>query len=569
MKKLTFIFVALLIGVIGNSQVIIDTNLVRNSAIRNIPEINNNHSQFSPAYADGGIIYIEYRQNRKSKDLTRTEKAFEIKYIDNLDQTIFGVPALFSKDLTSPYVEGPGCFSEDKSTFYFTRSAMSETGAKKSADRLIRLKIMRSDFQNENWSTPQEELFAIGDFNYCHPSISKDGSVMVFASDLPGGYGKMDLYIMQQTDEGWSSPFNLGENVNSSGNDWFPYIHESGILFYASDGKDAKRLDLDIYALTIDDNKLSQSFRLPPPINTTADDFGLVVDDKAMSGFLSSNRIGGKGRDDIYQIFMPAGAISKLDDKVDSILVTFFLEDRHGRGIDGATLQLGQLSDDAGQLNLDEYRIDILPSADNKDELLLKLMPKGIEGFNLKTNEQGMVETLIPVDSRLVVSVVKDGYKRVSSYFETNKQREVVITMEKQPVKRRSTKPTDIFIPTEKGVIVVFDNIYYDYNSAVIKTGAARELDALIDAMKINDRMRVQLSAHTDSRGNEVYNQLLSDKRAQSARQYLITRGISGHRIVALGFGESRLRNHCSNGVNCAEEEHKFNRRTAVKIIDN
>ena len=198
----------------------------------------------------------------------------------------------------------------------------------------------------------------------------------------------------------------------------------------------------------------------------------------------------------------------------------------------------------------------------------MKLSPKTKVVDKFLTDESGLIKLTIDKGSNYILAFSKPEYENQEIFIDDKSDRDLTIAMEPVEVKREVVSKPEIFIPTTKGSVVVFDNIYYSYNSAKILDGAAQELDALAKAMKENPDMKVLLASHTDARGKAGYNLGLSEKRAIEAKNYLVRKGINTTRISTIGYGESRIRNNCLDGVKCSEEEHKYNRRTEVTIID-
>ena len=549
----------------------LDTLKIKSAAIVNLKAINNNQNQFSPAFAKDGIVYVEYQQKRKSKGLTNREKAFDIMYVNMVSDV--QEPEVFNKRFNSNYVEGPASFSSDFNTVYLTRSNIQSGELKKSSDKILRLKIFKSNLVDSIWSELKEESFILGDYNYCHPSISDDGETMIIASDMPGGFGKMDLYLLRKVGDGWSAPTNLGAAVNSRGNDWFPFLHQSDILFYASDGYFEEKQDLDIYAIDVGVGNLGIRERLPAPINSEYDDFGFILNDDQSQSYFTSSRIGGKGRDDIYEFKFTGSIIEK--EKVDSVFVQFLVKNNKDKSpLSKVDINMSQLGFAGQKIKLSEYDLDLIEGKDGSKEVVVKLENDNQKKIAKVTDKAGVSSMELSSKDRFLVEVSKEGFQSNSFiYLPKNGERyEVFLEPIAKIVIPKTSKPKpkpEIYIPTEKGAVIVFENIYYDLNSSNLKAGAVKELDALSKIMKEQPYLKVQLSAHTDSQGNDVYNQLLSDKRAASAKNYLLLKGINSNRIVAIGFGESRLRNRCSDDVPCTESEHQYNRRTEVKILDN
>ncbi len=575
-KNILSLFILCCIFSFGTNEKIygqyLDTLKIKSAAIINLKQINNKQNQFSPAFAKDGIVYVEYQQKRKSKGLTNREKAFDIMFV-NMSKDV-QQPEIFNERFNSNYVEGPASFSADFKTLYLTRSNIQSGELKKSSDKILRLKIFKSTLEDSTWSDLKEESFILGDYNYCHPSISEDGETLIIASDMPGGFGKMDLYLLRKIGDGWSAPTNLGPAVNSAGNDWFPFLHQSDILFYASDGYFKEKQDLDIYAIDIGVGNLGEREKLPSPINSEYDDFGLILNGDQTEAYFSSSRLGGKGRDDIYQFKFSGSIIEK--EKVDSFFVQFVIKnEKDNLPLEMAKITMSQLSFAGQKIKLSDYDLKLIDSKDGSKEVVVKLNNDDQLASALLTDVNGTSSVELPSKSRFLVEVNKEGFQSNSFIYIPQNGESYEVLLEEIIIPSSSTLPNiptpkqEIFIPTAKGSIVVFENIYYDLNSANLKAGAVKELDALSKVMQEQPYIKVQLSAHTDSRGNDVYNQLLSDKRATSAKNYLISKGISSNRIVAIGFGESRLRNRCSDEVPCTEEEHQYNRRTEVKILDN
>jgi outer membrane protein OmpA-like peptidoglycan-associated protein len=433
----------------------------------------------------------------------------------------------------------------------------------------------------------------------CHPSISIDGDKLYFSSNREGGYGGMDLYVCERVNGNWSKPRNLGSKINTAKNEIFPYIHADGTLFYSSDGLQGNG-GLDIfYAISkttnLPNNRTYNGFSAPinlgTSFNSDKDDFGFIIDLDMKNGYFTSNRSGGIGSDDIYSFNINEGtlfehlieknsvvnsqntqpnsatntkkknnsSINTPDNEVESSneLINLIVIDRQtGKPIPMAN---------AAYLNLNELSIlDII--ADNngnkqtpfiKSDGTFALELVASKMANKQTNTGGKAQLKTDKDGNYVISVSKDGYLPEQVTLKKDAIRDDIVVLLSRPSKNFTLK---------EGMLFKLKNVYYNYNDASIRPDAAKDLDALFTIMTKYPDIEVELGSHTDARGTDDYNLELSQRRADNAVQYLVNRGIDPQRIVAKGYGETHLRNHCGNGVPCSENEHKINRRTEVKI---
>lgn len=529
--------------------------------IYNEKNVNTAKTEFSPAYWNDQIVFLKSKPRQSIFDKNTKEPFYDL-YVSELNKVGFLTEAAsFSNIINTTYHEGPCSFSKDGNEIFFTRVDYQGGTLKLNEDKVVTLKIYSSTFENGNWSTPQKISINEDKMASAHPAISYDQSFMVFASDREGGYGKMDLYISYRKNELWSEPQNLGAKINTSGNDWFPFLNERGYLFYSSDGKkDAK--GLDVYVTENINTTWGPVLRLPAPLNSSHDDFGLIIDQSGTNGLLSSNRPGGQGKDDIYSY--------------NSLVSLFSFYDR-----DYNLIRMN-IKDQKTDLDMDNVLIRYKNLGDQNIEIFDKAI------FEMGTNE---------IDSCYSNSIgqakieLQEGYTLIEASYPGKENWQLVISNHgsKKNIEVKLKDETAVEIPEPKivyiekevpttttiknvkvdvGAVIVFENIYYDYNSFTLTTGAKTELNTLADLMLKNSNLIIQLSAHTDSRGEKIYNQELSQKRAQSAKDYLVSKGISARNITAIGFGETQLRNHCNDNVHCTEAEHIYNRRTEVKILD-
>ena len=339
----------------------------------------------------------------------------------------------------------------------------------------------------------------------------------------------MDIYVTEKTILGWSKPKNLGPNVNTSGDEAFPYISNNGELYFASNGHLGLG-GLDIFMAAPTDNGFTSPVNLGYPINDVKDDFGFVLNDKEEEGYFSTNRSGGVGRDDIMRFkVLEKPEPPKEEPKLPQLEV-FVYDQVTGEGLNEAVVNI---------FTRDGKLIDAV-----------------------QTNDSGMYRT----DRNAYAGELRF----ITSYPEYASLRKVVTMETLPPGTARINLPLskDLGKVTKiNGKAIQINPIYFDYDKANIRPDAAIELDKIVRVMKENPTMVIEVASHTDSRGNNQYNSDLSQRRAKSSREYIVSRGVSEERIFGQGYGESQLTNECEDGVDCSEDKHQLNRRTEFRIV--
>ncbi|MCK6641231.1 MAG: OmpA family protein [Bacteroidia bacterium] len=415
---------------------------------------------------------------------------------------------------------GPGVISSDGRYLYFTRNILVDEKDARATDNDNHLEICVAEKSADGkWGNVVSLPFNNKEYSCGHPALTPDGMRMYFTSDMPGGYGGTDIYFSNYINGAWSKPENVGECVNTNGNEMFPVVnsvHAGFIkLFYSSDGLEGLG-GLDLYESPIKDGACTRGSRLELPFNSPQDDFGIVFRNDGKSGYFASNRNSEDGTDRLY-------SFKRVEP---SFYVRLEVRDK-------ATSAL-------------------LP--DSPVEIRNATSGKTISGT---TGADGMLTIAADSVTAYSFTVRRSGYfagfGSVRTAGFSNKFSDTayaVVTVEQIVI----NKP------------IRLDNIYYDYNKWNIRPDAAIELDKLVKIMLDNPAISIELSSHTDCRGSDKYNQTLSQKRAQSAVDYIISKGIAKSRITAKGEGENKLLNKCDDGVKCTEEEHQWNRRTEFKV---
>lgn len=492
---------------------IIDENAQKYSAT-NLDGINSEYSDFG-GRINGNDLYFASSRNTKRKTYGWNEEPFLDIYKASIVGGTEKDPELLKGDVNTKYHESTPAFSPDGKRMYFDRNDYYNGKYKKDEDGVNQLNIYYAENVNGSWSNVQPVPFNSSEFSNAHPALSPDGSTLYFTSNRPGGKGMSDIYKVSISANGsFGEPVNLGSDINTEGKEGFPYVDANGTLYFSSDGHLGMG-GLDVFSAEPSGNSFGKPKNMGLGVNSSADDFAFTFDPNSGEGYVSSNRKGGKGSDDIYKI--------KKIESCELNLIVLVVDANTNKTLSGA-------------------RLDLFDNNENK----LKSKTTGANG-----NET----FALACDQGHVVQAFKEGYEsNAETIASTSKTGEKKI--------RIALRPVEELIVEDK---VQLNPILFDYDKFNIKPQAAFELDKLVDLMKRNPEMVIKVESHTDSRGNDDYNMKLSDKRAKSTVQYVISKGISKDRISGEGFGESKPAVNC--GDNCTEEQHQKNRRSEFIIV--
>ncbi|MEM8509902.1 MAG: OmpA family protein [Bacteroidota bacterium] len=492
---------------------------------------NSEYSEFSPLLlADNTLIFASSKDSLFFN--TRRYKWNNQPYLDlykgSWDEAsdVLHNVTKFSKKINTKYHEAAASFSPDNETMYFTRNNYGKR-LKRGKKGINHLKIYKSRKIDQDWSKAVELPFNSEDYSCGHPAVSPDGKKLYFVSDMPGGFGKTDIYVVNILEDGsFSEPKNLGRSLNTSEKEMFPFVTENSIYF--SSDRPFGFGGLDIYNATYSDHVFNVATNMGKPINSNRDDFSLTVNETTDTGYFASNRTGGKGDDDIYsfkrlRIEKPKANTSTITGVITDIL--------SGRVLPNATVAL-----------FDENAQSLLQVTSGDDgQFIFEDLPKNTK-YTIKAN--------------------------VAEYLESE-QLVAIESVNPDPLEIRMN-PVDDLIVLEEGVKKLkTDVIYFDFDKYTITDAAAAELNKLVAVWEKYPNMVIRIESHTDSRGPKAYNQILSDKRAKASRDYLISKGIPSDRIAnATGYGEEQLLNNCANGVRCTKAQHEQNRRSEFVIVE-
>ncbi len=503
--------------------------------------------------------------------------------------------------INSKYHEATATFSPSGDTVYFTRNNYYKGKVQHDKAGTLLLQTYSSVKNGNQWGKITPMNFNNDEYSTGHPALFANGNKMIMVSDMPGTLGGTDLYMVEKQGETWGPPINMGPNINSEGNEMFPWVAKDGTLFFASDGHQGLG-GLDVFM----SSKSSQTWSIPEnlgsPVNTTLDDFGLSFMENGVNGYFSSNRSGGKGDDDIFAFTVHNAVIAHVIDKVtqqpiEGAVTRVFLGGE-SRGYDK--------SDEKGeeQLYLDgeeEFLLETDVAGYSKNSIVIKptvrhlLEPLAVtiemtpaskdcnptaylDGSIFTNNTPLPPGTKVTIREKETELVIQPGMK-FGFDLEVGKEYIVEVKSENMPAKvypvnalgAKDNDTLDLLvdiIPKREDIGKVFYIIYYNFDKHDIRMDASKELDDLVTFMKKYPTIMVEMGSHTDSRGTTEYNNELSRNRAIDAQSYIVARGIARERITYKFYGEGSLTNDCNDAnLNCTEEQHQLNRRTEFKLI--
>ncbi|QXP52466.1 OmpA family protein [Cellulophaga sp. HaHa_2_1] len=487
---------------------------------------NSEKSDFAPYIYTNGLVFASARDTLKSSKLYPWNKQPYLDlYLTNPKQTDY-TPIKFLENMESDFHDATIALSWDAKTVYFTRNFLDKNKLSANADGLSNMQILKGSIVANELVNITSMSFNSKDYSCGHPAISADGNYMYFTSNMPGGYGASDIYRVELNSSGdaGKEPVNLGPTINTRGREMFPYV-VNDVLYFSSDGHYGLG-GLDIFASAIfSEAEFSLPLNRGEPINSNMDDFSYIREVASNNGYMASNRSGGVGDDDIYYY--------------EGIQPTDCLE------------YSGTVFDEKTGEPLHEATVEIY---DSEEGLVLAT----------KTDMEGYYNFILPCNTtnKLVFSKKKYSKKLVT-----------VTTDENPKAPSRNNKvyltPFESLVVTDNGVEkIIVEPIYFDYDKYNITPRAEIQLEKVLFVLREFPAIKIKIESHTDARGKDAYNLKLSDNRAKATRDYLILKGIAAGRVEsAYGYGENHLKNECSNGVSCSEQQHLVNRRSDFIIV--
>lgn len=462
-------------------------------------------------YQDGIVFVADKEVFAGRKKYPWTGKSYlGIYEMKKSDDGTWMDPQVMKGDINGRFHEGPATFTEDGNTVYFTRSNYFKRKMELNEDRENNLKIFKAKLVDGKWQNLEEFPFNSDDYSVGHPALTPCCHTLYFVSDMPGGFGGTDIYRTDFVDGKWTQPENLGEDVNTAGNEMFPFVDEDGSLYFSSDAHNSMG-GLDVFLTYHNGDRWAKPENLNYPINSNRDDFGFSMSDDLKTGFVSSSR---SESDKIYEF-------SKHKPKFN--LIGFAHEKGNQNPVEGVTVEITNAE-----------TMEVMKAVSDKNGKF-KIKLEAESTYELLCTKMGCFARTDEISTK--------GLKYSQDFYADFEVEEI-----------------ELFKP------IVLENIFYDFDEWFIRPDAAIELDKLAKLLKDNPEIDIELGSHTDSRGSDRYNERLSDRRAYAAIQYLRERGISATRLTWKGYGESVPVNECINDVICTEEEHQENRRTEFQV---
>jgi len=493
--------------------------------------INSKYSDYGSAFYGNKLVFSSARDTGSlgQRKHTWTDQHFTNLYTSDLGEELTpGKVNKFSSKINSKFNESTPVFTKDGKTMYFTRNNYLDGKKGKDGKRITLIKIYKASFENNNWDKITELPFDSDQYSVAHPTLSPDEKTLYFASDMPGTLGQSDLFKVKINEDGsFGVPQNLGAAINTEGRETFPQLTDENELYFASDGHPGLG-GLDVFVTKMDANgTLGEIQNVGDGINSPKDDFAYLIDTKSRRGFVTSNRDGGQGFDDIYKFLETRKLVC--------------LQELYGTVTDVNTAQI-----------LPDTKMSLF---DNQ----FKLINTAI------TDASGNYKFEVECGKTYNVRAAKPDY--------VTKEQKIAIARENGRTNLNFALESEVCkvaVGDDLGKCFGIKMIYFDLDKYNIRTEAALDLEKILDVLNQNPTMKLDIRSHTDCRQTVQYNQVLSDRRAKSTIAWLVKNGIDASKLTGKGYGETQLVNDCgcepTNQSNCTEEQHQMNRRSEFII---
>lgn len=519
---------------------LLDSNFGTNSLfefsnIKLLP-INSEFSDFGTTLKGDTLVFSSTRGNVLSNTIDSRTGQYYAKIYETVieDDDKFREPKLLYRGKYAKHNQTTPVFSQDGKTMYFTENKYDDSSIGVALNGEFNL--CKSVFENGEWVDKGRLSFEQKDsVRIAHPALSPDGKSLYFASDMLETIGESDLFKIEINEDGsFGKISHLSNTINTEGRETYPFITQSNTLIFASDGHPGLG-GLDLFSIDLTDPN-AKVIHLGDTINSAYDDFALVVNNDNTKGYYTSNKPGGIGDDDVYSFdVLEKPNLNKLKEKL--LILEVIVRDYDTNTI------------------LDDVAVSLIDT-DNKTLAMSKTDSEG--KINFKDIKPNSIYRLLVEKDLFISKVVKARIDDVNSI-------ETVLLNAKAVVKEITEIPTDVGY--DVALDLKIDRIFFDFNQFSIRDEAKTKLDNLVAFLNLHPEVRIEIGSHTDSRASNEYNLILSQKRAQSTLNYLVERGVNPSRLIAVGYGESKLVNNCSDGVDCTEKQHEENRRSTFLIL--
>jgi outer membrane protein OmpA-like peptidoglycan-associated protein/tetratricopeptide (TPR) repeat protein len=590
------------------------TLLTPNYEVKSLPKLNSKSSDFGPTFYYNDLIFSSSRSVavEKQGNVAWTNDAFNQHYLAVDDGEANVISECLRSYIGNDINDAPMCYLPAVDMVAITSNNFMD-GIRHVAGSGLMMDIYLYNIKSKKeWDPNTEQFFTFNatvdtkkPFSTGHPCLTNNGTTLYFSSNKPGGYGGYDIYVSYKTARGWTLPKNLGHPINSAGNEMTPFVDANERLYFASDWHHGYG-GMDVFTA----NRYSYGWgnvqNMGSQVNSAGDDMYFVFNTKKRVGYLSSNRVGGKGNEDIYKVLQKKTIAVR---RSLSLVVgdKFVLDNHYFRPADGTIQNVGseqlfnilqRLSDNPNLIIQINAYTDAVGTASNNlilsknraSSLANYFISKGINRSRIKNTGYG---------ESFLVNKCKDNVVCTSEGHAQNRRIEIfavgtmakdgvsTITYDAAPVPNADnvaaeevaaeraansvTKSTFVRKPSRKshyaiGDVIDVASVFYEHGKSRIDEGKSPGLKQLLEVLKEHTHVVIEIGAHTDASGPSKYNAELSEKRAQAVKKYLEKKGISPSRLKAKGYGESKLLNKCKDGVRCSSSEHAQNRRTEFKV---
>jgi outer membrane protein OmpA-like peptidoglycan-associated protein len=488
-------------------------------------DVNTDKSDFGATFFGKKLVFASAKDTVRdgAKTYAWNKQPYLSLYVADLNADgTFGKEKAFLNNAQTDYHNAAAAFSPDFKTVYVSVNNVNKSNhLQNDAAGTNNIQLVYGKIQGERFDKKQYAPFNSKEYSVGQPAVSPDGKWLYFVSDMPGGYGETDIYYCEIYSDGkLGKPVNAGALINTEGKEMFPFLKDN-VLYFASNGHYGLG-GLDVFSSTVNGvGQFSLPQNLGKPINNNRDDFAYVQSADGKLVYLSSNRAGGKGDDDIYLVS------PKADEPCVKVIKGNVTNNKDAAPIAGAEVK-----------------------ATKTDGEVVARVTTGVEG---------LYELNVPCDTEVTIKAEKPEFTNETA----------IIPADPITLNFKLTAFADLIKKDKDNVEMVDINpIYFDFDQYYITPQAATELDKVVYVMEKFPNVVIKIESHTDSRGNDAYNMRLSDDRAKSTYSYIVSKGIDPKRIESVkGYGESRLLNKCSNGMECSEEDHQLNRRSNFIIV--
>jgi outer membrane protein OmpA-like peptidoglycan-associated protein len=547
MKRISLLIFLNLIALVTDGQDYLNLDALKSPIFANFELINTKFNEFSAAIAEEKVYFIS--------DATSNGKelgSFDVFSFNQKDVEI--KRAKLSSKLSSRYQEGPVSSMKGRNKIVFSRSSVLDSNGM-NLSRLFIYDFTYDNIQNINLPIGKSE-------NICHPTLNSKQTHLICVSDGKKG---LDLVSTQTKASIWQ-PFEYLNSLNSPYNDVFPNFITDKIIIFASD-RPGGYGGLDLYISQFVDGTWGRPLLLPPPFNSERDDFGLVLDNvKFRKGYLSSNRSTGLGGDDIYSFSLSMPLVSSVKPEIIYPLDILTLNKLGFDAVVGVSIRLYVLDDTASINLIKRSNLNVFNTTNVKS--IQEIIPSlGAKATSYTSNGQGLVHTKVKAGNSVLIESIMEGYQNQIIFLEKIDSLQSQLSLALTPIVTNSDEESNEGL--KNGDIFTFKTEFFKSNSSSLGLGLFEDLDLLAKELIGNEAFKIILVNHTDARGTALLNKKLSLDRAIALKQYLIKQGIAPERIDARGAGDTEIINECKNGVKCSEDNHSFNVRTVITVTQN